>query len=130
METLHKLVETAGFVTTVQTSISLEETIGTIVEAAPRLSEDHEISPSGLIVSRVGMYRIIWGVVRHPGGSLAVLAPIPEDEKRSPNWTSHYRREVLDPILALSHHGHLTGGGGHGAVTEEEFARAFRNAYI
>ncbi|MGW4252209.1 hypothetical protein ACWEK7_12070, partial [Streptomyces californicus] len=33
------------------------------------LAEDHDVLFSGLIMSRVGMYRIAWGVVSHPGGS-------------------------------------------------------------
>ncbi|MBZ9596719.1 MULTISPECIES: hypothetical protein [Streptomyces] len=130
VETLHRLVEAAGLVTTVQTSIGLNETIGAIVEVAPRLSEDHEVRADGLIVSRVGMYRIVWGVVRHPAGSLAILTPMPGYEGQPSDWTGHYMREVLDPVLALSGRGHRTGGGGNGSVTDPEFARAFQNAYL
>ncbi|MBJ7902460.1 hypothetical protein [Streptomyces sp. DSM 110735] len=130
VELLHQLVTSAGLVTTVQTSTGIPETVGQIVEAAPRLSEDHEITSGGLIVSRVGMYRIVWGVVSHPGGSLAVLTPLPGYEGQTSDWTRHYMHEVLDPVLALSKRGHRTGGGGNGAVTDEEFARAFREAYV
>ncbi|MEU5446808.1 MULTISPECIES: hypothetical protein [Streptomyces] len=131
VEQLHRLVEAVGLVTTVQTSIGVGDTAGVIVEAAPRLAEDHDVLSSGLIMSRIGMYRIAWGVVSHPGGSLAVLAPLPGCEgQQSSDWIRHYMREVLDPVMALSGRGHRTGGGGNGTVAEEEFARAFREAYV
>lgn len=131
VETLQKLVEAAGLVTTVQTSVDLDETIGAIIDAAPRLSEDHKVEPNGLIVSRVGMYRMVWGVVRHPGGSLAILTPMPAYEGQNPSdWTGHYMREVLNPVLALSNRGYRTGGGGNGSVTDQEFAQAFQHAYV
>ncbi|MFH8886188.1 hypothetical protein [Streptomyces californicus] len=130
VEQLHRLVEASGLVTTVQTSIGVDDTVSVIVEAAPRLAEDHDALSNGLVMSRVGMYRIVWGVVSHPGGSLAVLTPLPGYEGQSSDWIRHYMREVLDPVTALSGHGHRTGGGGNGTVTEEEFARAFREAYV
>jgi hypothetical protein len=130
VETLHGLVGASGLVTTVQTSVGLDDTIGAIIEAAPRLSEDHEVMSNGLIVSRVGMYRIVWGVVSHPNGSLAVLTPMPAYEGQPSDWIRHYMSEVLDPVMALSGRGHRTGGGGNGSVTDPEFARAFGEAYV
>ncbi|QYX80539.1 hypothetical protein [Streptomyces akebiae] len=130
IESLHGLVGASGLVTTVQTTVGLNDTIGSIIEAAPRLSEDHEVKANGLIVSRVGMYRIVWGVVSHPDGSLAVLTPMPAYEGQPSDWIRHYMREVLDPVMALSGRGHRTGGGGNGTVTDPEFARAFREAYV
>ncbi|MGW0839069.1 hypothetical protein ACWD26_02715 [Streptomyces sp. NPDC002787] len=130
IESLHGLVGASGLVTTVQTTVGLNDTIGAIIEAAPRLPEDHEVKANGLIVSRVGMYRIVWGVVSHPDGSLAVLTPMPAYEGQPSDWIRHYMREVLDPVMALSGRGHRTGGGGNGTVTDPEFARAFREAYV
>ncbi len=130
VEKLHSLVGVSGLVTTVQTSVGLDDTIGAILQAAPRLSEDHEVMSDGLIMSRVGMYRIAWGVVSHPGGSLAVLTPLPAYEGQPSDWIRHYMSEVLDPVMALSGLGHRTGGGGNGSVTDPEFARAFAAAYV
>lgn len=131
VETLKDLVNTAGLVTTVQSTIGLTETVGAIVAAAPRLSEDHTVQANGLVVSQVGIYRMVWGVVRYPSGSLAVLTPMSSHEGQNHlDWISHYRTEVLDPVLALSGRGFRTGGGGSGSVTDLEFAQAFRNAYI
>ncbi|PWR10181.1 hypothetical protein DKT68_09910 [Micromonospora acroterricola] len=131
VETLHKIVGGWGLVITVQSSGDLEAIIGAIVGAAPRLSEDHEVRADGLIVSRVGYYRIFWGAVRYPAGSLAILAPLPLHENQDPrDWIRHFRIEVLDPIQALSHQGYAVGGGGDGMVTEREFCQAFKTAYV
>lgn len=130
-ETLQKLVDAAGLVITVQGRSGLGETVEAIIGAAPRLSEDHEVRPDGLIMSRVGMYRVFWGVVSYPAGSLAVLLPLPgHDGQDSSDWAGHFRREVLDPVLALSQRGYSTGGGGNGHVDNREFAEAFRHAYV
>ncbi|WP_235493697.1 hypothetical protein [Streptomyces violaceoruber] len=131
VEQLHRLVEAVGLVTTVQTSIGVGDTAGVIVEAAPRLAEDHDVLSSGLIMSRVGMYRIAWGVVSHPGGSLAVLAPLPGYEgQQSSDWIRHYMREVLDPSWLCRGVVTAPAEGATGTVTEKEFARAFREAYV
>ncbi|WP_244162817.1 hypothetical protein [Streptomyces bungoensis] len=113
-----------------QTSVGPDDTTGAILEAAPRLAEDQDVRPNGLIVSRVGTYRIVWGVVSHPTGSLAVLTPLPAYEGQPSDWIRHYMGEVLDPVMALSGRGHRTGGGGNGTVTDPEFARAFGDAYV
>ncbi|MEU2053397.1 hypothetical protein [Streptomyces bungoensis] len=124
------MIESSGLVTTVQTSVGPDDTTGAILEAAPRLAEDQDVRPNGLIVSRVGTYRIVWGVVSRPTGSLAVLTPLPAYEGQPSGWIRHYMGEVLDPVMALSGRGHRTGGGGNGTVTDPEFARAFGDAYV
>ena len=131
VETLYQLVDVSGTVLTVQTSIGLNETIGAILEAVPRLAEDHEVRANGLVVSKVGLFRVIWGVVRDRNGSLAVLVPTSLYETQDlSDWVSHYRREVLEPVQALAERGHRTGGGGNGQVTDERFAQAFQSAFI
>jgi hypothetical protein len=131
VQILHALVDAAGLVITVQGAGDLDGTVGAIVTAAPRLAEDHEVKGNGLIVSRVGSYRVVWGAVRCPGGSLAVLTPHPYSEGRDDSgWTGHFIREVLDPVQALARQGYSVGGGGNGMVTERGFHEAFRRAYV
>ncbi|HKS50175.1 MAG TPA: hypothetical protein VJT49_34720 [Amycolatopsis sp.] len=131
VETLHKLNDVAGLVITVQGSGNVDETIGDIVGVAPRLAEDHTVSADGLIVSRAGSYRVLWGVVSWPGGSLAMLTPLAGHEGQEiGDWTRHFMKEVLDPVRALSGRGYSIGGGGNGQVGESEFAQAFREAYV
>jgi hypothetical protein len=131
IESLYRLVDEVGLVITVHGSGDSNETGEAIFEAAPRLSEDHEVRDNGMILSRVGMYCITWGVVSHPGGSLAILTPLSlyEGQNRR-DWIGHFMREVLDPVHALSSRGYRTGGGGNGAVTDFEFAQAFACAYV
>lgn len=131
VETLQKLVDATGLVITVQSRNSLGETAQAIVDVAPRLSEHHEVRPDGLIMSHVGMYRIFWGVVMYPGGSLAILVPLHGHEGQNPSdWVSHFRDEVLDPVTGLSRSGYSTGGGGNGYVDDHDFAEAFLQAHI
>ncbi|GGS28036.1 hypothetical protein GCM10010269_78310 [Streptomyces humidus] len=131
IESLCELVDAAGLVITVHGSGDLNETRRAIFEAAPRLSEEHEVRANGMILSRVGSYRIFWGIVSHPGGSLAILTPLSiyEGQDRS-EWISHFMREVLDPVNSLSSRGYRIGGGGDGSVTDFEFAQAFAHAYV
>ncbi|MER7271137.1 hypothetical protein ABT344_22900 [Micromonospora carbonacea] len=131
VETLHRIVGAVGLVITVQGSGDLGRIVGDLVTVAPRLAEDHEVRADGLIVSRVGLYRVFWGALRWPGGSLAILAPLSlHDRQEVSEWTRHFMREVLDPIRTLSQQGYSVGGGGNGMVTEEGFSRAFQQAYV
>ncbi|MEU9420605.1 hypothetical protein [Streptomyces sp. NPDC051000] len=131
VDTLRQLVDASGLVITLRSPEGLEATVGAIVEVAPRLSEDHDIKGNGLIVSRVGMYRVVWGVVRCPGGSLAVLAPLPEEDRSEyDGWARHFRIETLDPIGTLAERGYGVNGGGNGTVLDGEFARAFSHASV
>ncbi|GAA5170333.1 MULTISPECIES: hypothetical protein [Amycolatopsis] len=126
VETLHKLVGAAGFVVTVSGTAPAGTTERAILTAAPRLAEDRDIRTDGLSTSRIGMYRVFWGVVPHPSGSLALLVPLAGED----GWVHHFRVEVLDPVQALAQQGYSTGGGGNGAVTDAGFAQAFRQAGI
>ncbi|WP_433393855.1 hypothetical protein [Micromonospora sp. KLBMP9576] len=130
VETLYRLVDAVGLVITVQGSGDLEQIVGDIVRAAPRLQEDHEVGASGLITSRVGLYRVVWGALKCPGGSLAVLVPLSGYEgQNTSDWTRHFMHEVLDPIQALSTRGYSVGGGGNGRVTRQDFCQAFKHAH-
>ncbi|WP_353900221.1 hypothetical protein ABUL04_30850 [Micromonospora harpali] len=131
VETLYRIVEAVGLVITVQGSGDLDRIVGDVVTVAPRLAEDHEVRADGLVMSRVGLYRVFWGALRWPGGSLAILAPLSlHDRQDVSEWTRHFIREVLDPIQTLSRQGYSVGGGGKGMVTEEDFCRAFQQAYV
>ncbi|MEU8046533.1 hypothetical protein AB0B71_20600 [Micromonospora echinofusca] len=130
VETLHKLVGAAGLVITVQGSGELGEIVRDVVAVAPRLAEDHEVRADGLIMSRVGLYRVFWGALKWPGGSLAILVPLSlHDGQDVSEWTRHFMNEVLDPVRGLSRRGYSVGGGGNGMVTERDFCHAFTQAH-
>ncbi len=131
VETLHKLVDASGLVITVQGSTGVEDVKSAIARVAPRLVDKAEVHANGLIVSEMAQFRVIWGVVESPDGSLAVLTPhsLYEGQEVS-DWSGHFRVEVLDPVIGLSSQGYSTGGGGNGTVTEPAFAKAFANAYV
>ncbi|OKJ95673.1 hypothetical protein [Amycolatopsis sp. CB00013] len=130
VEALHKLVDASGLVITVQGTERIGDIKSAIARVAPRLVEKVEVRANGLIVSEMAQYRVIWGVVQSPGGSLAVLTPhsLYENQKVS-DWSSFFRVEVLDPIVGLASQGYSTGSGGNGTVSEPAFADAFANAY-
>ncbi|MEU1467391.1 hypothetical protein ABZ434_04115 [Streptomyces sp. NPDC005761] len=131
IESLYRLVESVGLVITVHGSGDPGETTRAIHEAAPRLSEDHEVRADGMILSTMAQYRMFWGVVGYPGGSLAILTPMSlyvAQNRR--DWISHFMREVLDPVNALAGRGYRVGGGGNGTVSDSEFAQAFARAYV
>ncbi|QWF80991.1 hypothetical protein [Amycolatopsis sp. CA-230715] len=131
VETLYKLVGASGLIITVCGPHDPADTTRAIIRAAPRLLEDHDDRTDGLVMSRVGMYRIFWGVVGFRGGSLALLVPSPAHEQQDySDWTRHFMAEVLDPVMALSGEGYSTGGGGDGFVTDAEFARAFNQVSV
>ncbi|MGC5286243.1 hypothetical protein [Micromonospora sp. DT231] len=130
VETLHKVVGAVSLVITVQGSGDLGQIVGDLIEVAPRLAEDHEVRADGLIISRVGSYRVFWGALKWPGGSLAILAPLSAYEEQDVSeWTRHFMNEVLNPIQTLSQRGYSVGGGGSGRVTERDFCRAFQQAH-
>src|SRR5690606_19670605 len=64
------LVHAAGFAVTVRGANDVGQTVRAIVDAVPVLGQDHEVRANGLVVSRVGMYRVVWG-----GRSQPVSAP-------------------------------------------------------
>jgi hypothetical protein len=131
VETLHKLVDATGFVVTVRSSNGLSETIDAIAGAAPRLLEDHEIQPDALIMSRMGMYRVFWGVVHCPDGSLAILVPLAGyDGQDNRDWNRHFLQEVVDTVRSLAASGYSVGSGGNGLVSDGDFARAFSQAHV
>lgn len=131
VEALHKLVDASGLVITVRGTGGSGDVKHAITRVAPRLAESAEVHANGLIVSEMAHYRMLWGVVRSPAGSLAVLAPTSLYETQPVSeWSHDFRVDVLDPVLGLSAQGYSTGSGGNGAVSEPAFAEAFANAYI
>lgn len=131
IESLYRLVDSAGLVITVHGSGDPNETTRAIFEAAPHLSGDHEIRADGMILSTLAQFRMFWGVVGYPGGGLAILTPMSLYEAQDRrDWVSHFRHDVLDPVNALAGRGYRVGGGGNGTVSDSEFAQAFLGAYV
>lgn len=131
LESLYRLVDAAGLVITVHGSGDQNETTRAIFEAAPHLSGDHEVRANGMILSTMAQYRMFWGVVGYPGGSLAILTPMSLYEAQDRrDWIGHFMREVLDPVNALAGRGYGVGGGGNGTVSDSGFAQAFSRAYV
>ncbi len=130
-EVLHKLVEACGLVITVCGTRQPAETMRSIYDAAPRLADDQEVRADGMVLSRLAMYQVFWGVVGFEGGSLALLVPLPEDDGQGDSdWVRYFRTDVLDPVIALSRSGFSTGTGGQGSVTDADFAQAFRRVLV
>ncbi|MFE7574611.1 hypothetical protein ACFU5Z_07735 [Streptomyces sp. NPDC057521] len=131
IESLYRMVDTSGLVITVQGPGDPAGTAGAVFAAAPRLSDDHEVRENGMIVSTLAQFRVLWGVVGHPGGSLAILTPFSlyETQDRR-DWISHFIRDVLDPVKALDGRGFRVGGGGNGTVSDSAFTSAFAHAYV
>ncbi|MFJ8402856.1 hypothetical protein ACIQ9K_20550 [Streptomyces microflavus] len=131
IESLYRLVDSAGLVITVHSSGDPNGMTRAIFEAAPRLSEDHEIRANGMILSTLAQFRMFWGVVGYPGGSLAILTPMSLYEAQDRHdWIRHFMHDVLDPVNALAGPGYRVGGGGNGTVSDSEFAQAFSGAYV
>ena len=131
VETLQKLVAAAGLVITVRSSESVKDTVGAIVRAAPHLTHSHDIRADGLILSTIGLYRVFWGAVHCPGGSLAILVPLPADSGGEVSgWSRNFIGEVLDPVNSLKNSGFVVDAGGNGEVSDAEFARLFRLAHV
>lgn len=130
VETLHGLVHAAGFAVTVRGANDVGQTVRAIVDAVPVLGQDHEVRANGLVVSRVGMYRVVWGVVGSPGGSLAVLTPhYGYEGQDSSEFSGPFMREVVNRVKTLSTAGFSIGAGGQGMVSDEGFALEFGGAY-
>ncbi|MEU1348813.1 hypothetical protein [Streptomyces sp. NPDC005776] len=131
VESLYRLVDASGLVVTVHGSGDQSETARAIHEAAPRLSDDHEVRANGMILSTMAQYRMFWGVVGYPGGSLAILTPMSLYEAQDRHdWIRHFMHDVLDPVNALAGRGYRVGGGGNGTVSDSDFAQAFARAYV
>ncbi len=129
-ESLYRLVDATGLVITVQGSDGPEEMTKAIFAAAPHLSGDRDLRTDGMILSTMAQYRVFWGVVGYPGGSLAILAPLSLYEAQDRrDWIRHFMHEVLDPVNALAGRGYRVAGGGNGTVSDSGFAQAFARAH-
>lgn len=121
-----RMIDKCGLALLAYKPIGLEELLGEILGAVPRLQQAH-VHGSGICESSEVDYVVYWCAFRTPGGSIFVAAPFARSIAR---FGGHFKDCYLDPLVSLEGRGYKVATAALGDVADELVACQLQTAYM